>query len=58
MFQIQRSYYNLGTLISGTDAIAAAITAGTLINGDVLLYALTTRQYGTVVGNAIQLATN
>ena len=58
MFQVQRSYYNLSTLISGTDTIAAAITAGTLQNGDILLYALTTRIYGTVVGSAIQLATN
>jgi hypothetical protein len=58
MFQVQRSYYNLATLISGTDTIAAAISAGTLINGDALLYALTTRVYGTVVGNAVQLATN
>jgi|HubBroStandDraft_2_1064218.scaffolds.fasta_scaffold207496_2 hypothetical protein len=58
MFQVVRNYYALSTLISGTDTIAAAITAGTLQNGDVLYYSLTTRIYGTVVGNAVTLATN
>lgn len=58
MFQIRRSYYNVG-YISGTDAIAAAISGGTLINGDVLVYTFQNQVvYGRVVGNALVTATN
>lgn len=57
MLRIIRNFYQAGYL-SGTDAIAAAISGGTLVNGDQLFYNTTAQRYGTVVGNAIQLATN
>lgn len=57
MLRIIRNFYQAGYL-SGTDAVAAAISGGTLINGDQLYYNTTSQRYATVVGNAIQLATN
>jgi hypothetical protein len=57
MLQIRRSFYNMGVL-SGTDAVAAAISGGTLISGDVLLYNFSQQIYGTIVGNALVLAKN
>lgn len=59
MFTIRRNFYDVGQL-SGTDAIAAAISGGTLINGDQLIYRFLSNQviYGTMVGNAVVLAKN
>lgn len=58
MFQIRRNYYNAG-YISGTDAIAAAISGGTLINGDVLYYTFQNQvAFGKIVGNALVTSTN
>lgn len=58
MFQIRRNFYNAG-YISGTDAIAAAISGGTLISGDVLYYTAQNQVvFGRIVGNALVTATN
>jgi hypothetical protein len=58
MFQIRRSFYNVG-YISGTDAIAAAISGGTLINGDQLFYTANNQvSFGKIVGNALVTSTN
>lgn len=57
MLQIRRGFYNT-TILSGTDAIAAAL-GSTLLPGDTILYNISQMVYGTVnaAGNAVVLAT-
>lgn len=57
MFQILRNYYNVG-FIAGTDSIAAAISASTLQNGDILVWALTSRYFANIVGGTYVIVQN